>query len=427
VRKACFAAAAILILLHSSGSRFAAPPSRQVILHLKADGRTVQQAQAALAASLPPGVSILHPYQTVAALTATVTADGLAALEQNPLIDSIQLDKAALKSGSSQNSDRKAGPLLTSPLGLSGAGVRVAVLDSGVDVNHPDLKNDIVAQHCFSSDGDCLPYHTTESDSAQDASGHGTSIASIITSDGVVGPAGIAPAAQIVAVRVLDQHSDGWVSDWIAGLDWIAANQGTLHVNVVNMSLGTADLYRDNCDADWPELAEVVGRLRAMNITVFASTGNQGSDTGITAPACNSGVIAVGATYEQDIGAAPARGKTFHDSFGGNWPACDDLTTGLDIVACFTNSNGQLDVLAPGAPVVADQLGGSVATFWGTSHAVPMAAGVAALMLQARPDLTPDDIEARLKQTGSLIIDPKNGLHFPAINPQAALQSVVGQ
>jgi subtilisin family serine protease len=426
MRKACFAVAAILFLLSSSGGDFAAPASAQVIIQLNEDGRTAQGAQDAFLASMPPGVNVLRRYQTLAALTATVTADGLAALEHHPLVDSIQLDKPALKTGTSQGSDRKTRPLLTSPLGMSGAGVRVAVLDSGVDVNHPDLKNDIVAQHCFSSDGDCLPHHTTESDSAQDASGHGTSIASIITSDGVVGPAGIAPAAQIVAVRVLNQHSDGWVSDWIAGLDWIAANQPVLHVNIVNMSLGTADLYADNCDTSWPELAAVVGRLRAMNITVFASTGNQGSDTGITAPACNSGVIAVGATYEQDIGAAPAQGKTFHDSFGGNWPACDDLTTGLDTIACFTNSNRHLDVLAPGAPVVADQLGGSVATFWGTSHAVPAAAGVAALMLQARHDLTPDDIEALLKQTGSLVTDPKNGLHFPTINPLAALQSVLG-
>ncbi|MBK8027395.1 MAG: S8 family serine peptidase [Chloroflexi bacterium] len=104
-----------------------------------------------------------------------------------------------------------------SQYGLTGAGVRVAVLDSGIDTDHPDLADDLIAQVCFTGGGtpalgSCPPADTNTGISAEDENGHGTNVAGIITSDGTVAPIGFAPDAQIVAVRVLDGFGSGWLS-----------------------------------------------------------------------------------------------------------------------------------------------------------------------------------------------------------------------
>lgn len=87
--------------------------------------------------------------------------------------------------------------------GVTGAGVRVAVLDTGIDTDHPDLISDIAAQHCFCSGllFGCCPNLGNEDVSAEDDQGHGTSVAGIITSAGVQAPLGVAPDAKIVAVK----------------------------------------------------------------------------------------------------------------------------------------------------------------------------------------------------------------------------------
>ena len=82
------------------------------------------------------------------------------------------------------------------------------------------------------------------------------------------------------------------------------------------------------------------------------------------------------------------------------------------------------DVLAPGAPVTSAGMGGGLSTFLGTSQACPVAAATAALLLQAHPGLSPDQIEAALKNTGVTVTDPKNGLQFRRIDAKAAVDSV---
>jgi subtilisin family serine protease len=120
--------------------------------------------------------------------------------------------------------------------GLTGRGVNVAVIDSGVDAAHPDLGDHIVAQHCFTQGG-CAPNNTNEGGSAQDVHGHGTHIAGIITGKGSVSPKGIAPDTGIVAVRVLDNNGAGWTSDVVAAIDWVVANQWQHNVRI-STSLG---------------------------------------------------------------------------------------------------------------------------------------------------------------------------------------------
>jgi len=181
----------------------------------------------------------------------------------------------------------------------------------------------------------------------------------------------------------------------------------------VNLSLGLANLFSGACDSAASftgAFASAINTLRARGTTLFASTGNNGNSSQIAVPACIGNAISVGAVYKADVGTV---------TFG-----CTDATTAPDRVTCFSNSDSQVKVLAPGAPVTSAGRGGGLSTFLGTSQACPVAAAVAALLLQAHPGLSPDGVEAALRNTGVSITDPKNGLSFRRIDAKAAVDSV---
>lgn len=374
-----------------------------------------------------------HPYQQyshIPAVAGLASEDAIAALLADPQVTYIQIDQRT-EAHLGQSVPALGADIVHNTLNVTGAGVRVAVLDTGINTSHPDLSGSLIAQHCFTEGatfgdaiGDCPTGDTLESANAQDENGHGSNVSGIITANGsVVGP-GFAPDAQIIAVRVLAANGSGWVSDWIAGLNWLIANHATLQTDVVNMSLGTNALYPGNCDSQQPTSANAIAQLRNKGVVIFASSGNQGSSSSLASPSCNTGVIAVGATYDSSLGRRPTSG-TYNSNFGGNWPACFDATSSLQTITCFTNSNSQLDMVAPGAPITSAYVGtNGISTFTGTSQASPTAAGIAALMLQVVPGLTPDQIETTLKSTGTLTTDPRNGLQFPLINALSAVQSL---
>ena len=146
--------------------------------------------------------------------------------------------------------------------GNDGEGVVVAILDTGIDSDHPDLADDVLDQACFGDDDGAIDgagYCPDGSDrqtgagAAEDDAGHGTHVAGIVTSRGTVSGAGVAPGAGIVAVKVLDDCSFAGCfsafSEIVAALDYIIANNATLGVQLINMSLGTSALYDGDCDA----------------------------------------------------------------------------------------------------------------------------------------------------------------------------------
>lgn len=408
-------AARVLLLLDDTGLADTATAATQ-------QGITLAQVQASVLNTVTPAeFQLYRQYQTVPGLAGTLTTGGLAKLRTNPAVRAIQIDHAG-SAHLEESVPALGGNIVHETYDVRGRGVTVAVLDSGIDTDHPDLADDLVAQQCFTN-GSCLPGNTTQSASAEDQNGHGTHVTGIITSKGTISGVGFAPATKIVAVRVLEANGSGFVSDWIEGLDWVLTHLATRPVQIVNMSLGTFALYPGNCDAQETVMATAVGQLRAQGVTIFASSGNQGDSNRIASPACNSGVIAVGATYDGNVGRQPQTG-TYQSGFGSSWPACADTPTSLQTITCFTNSNSQLDLLAPGAPILSTYLGGGVATYWGTSQASPTAAGIAALLLEKRPSLTPTQLEDLLKASGPKITDSRNGRQFTAINALNALLAI---
>lgn len=218
----------------------------------------------------------------------------------------------------------------------TGVGVKVAVIDTGIDNGHPDFKNAngnsrVILGATF----------VTGTKSAKDDNGHGTHVAGTIgASNNSIGVVGVAPNCTLLAVKVLDRTGSGYMSWVIAGIDW-AANNGA---QVINLSLGSSTGSQ--------ALKDAVDRAVANGVVVVAAAGNNG-DKGNAAsyPAAYDSVIAVGAT----------------DSY--------------DLVAPFSNYGLYLDVAAPGVSVLSTWKGGGYVTASGTSMASPHVAGTCALVI----------------------------------------------
>ncbi|WP_326794674.1 S8 family serine peptidase [Streptomyces sp. NBC_01808] len=237
--------------------------------------------------------------------------------------------------------------------GLSGAGVDVAVLDSGVDADHPDLRGRVAGAADFTGEG------TTE-----DRNGHGTHVASLVAGSGAASGGarkGVAYGARLLSGRVLNGEGEGRASWVIAGMQW-ATEQGA---DVVNLSLGgTAPEYPEN-----DPVARALDTLAADTGTLFVvAAGNSGPYSGtIGTPGVAESALTVGA--------ADADGGT--PRFTSIGP-----TTGAFL--------SKPDLTAPGVAVTGARAGGGTADPYtemsGTSQATPHVAGAAALLLQKHPD-----------------------------------------
>ncbi|WP_351235857.1 S8 family serine peptidase [Streptomyces sp. NPDC002133] len=257
--------------------------------------------------------------------------------------------------------------------GYDGTGIKVAVLDTGVDKTHPDLESRVIAEQNFS-----------ESPGTGDKYGHGTHVASIVAGTGAKSGGtfkGVAPGAQILNGKVLSDFGEGSESGIIAGMEWAVA-QGA---EVVNLSLGG----EDTSDIDLME--EAVNRLSAETDALFVvAAGNSGElgERTVNSPGSAAAALTVGAVDKNDqLADFSSRGPLIGD--GGIKP---DLTApGVAITAA----------LAPGSLFEGDAPSGTpgYVALDGTSMATPHVAGAAAILAQQHPDWDGERIKAVL--TGS--------------------------
>jgi serine protease AprX len=296
-------------------------------------------------------------------------------------------------------------------LGYTGAGVGVAVIDSGITTWHDDLTNltsavfpygnqrvrkfvDFVNRHS-------LPY---------DDNGHGSHVAGIIAGNGYDSKGektGIAPNASIVALKVLDAQGKGTISNIIAALNWVAVNGRTYNIKVVNMSVG-AGIY----ESYWTDPLTLAAKaVTEKGITVVTAAGNLGKNAngrlqygGITAPGNAPWVLTVGASTTNGT---MTRKDDQMASFSSSGPTAGDFGAKPDLVAPGT---GTVSLAVPGSTLYATKalylLAGKLPlgvkpylSLSGTSMAAPVVSGTVALMLQANPNLTPNLIKAILQYT----------------------------
>jgi cysteine-rich repeat protein len=306
--------------------------------------------------------------------------------------------------------------------GVTGSGVRVAVLDTGIDTDHPDLSDDLAAQQCFCDDHPsprfgCCPSGGQTEANAEDDDGHGTSVSGIITSSRAAGP-GVAPDAEIVAVKVLDSGGNGSFSDIAAGLDWVLTNHAALGIRIVNTSLGDGGEYNNPSASPCTgtNTATAIESLHAAGVTVFVSSGNDAHDDGISFPACVAEAISVGGVYD-----AALSGVSWCGNATCTVILCTDNPTAADVFVCHSNSDELLDILAPDWKTDTAALGGGTTAIGGTSASSPYAAAEAALLLQVDGSLTPEQIRTLMKANGPAVVNPDNGLSFTRSDVAAAL------
>ena len=343
----------------------------------------------------------------------------LQAISALPEVRSIQIDELAAPTLA------QSVPLIGAPAawsqGYAGAGWSVAVLDTGIDKNHPFLAGKVINEACYSSTTSISNSVCPGGAASSTASGsglpcpmggcnHGTHVAGIAAGKGPTF-SGVGRDASLIAVQVFSSFTmagncgseplpcaRSFTSDTMLGLERVYALRGTYNIAAVNMSLGGM-LFTSPCDAD-PRKA-IIDQLRAAGIATVIASGNNGSTTQLSAPACISTAISVASTT---------------DGTG--------TSSAVDQVSVFSNSNQYLSLLAPGETITSSVPGGGFAGFNGTSMAAPHVAGGWAVLKSRRPTATTTEILNAFASTGTGVFDPGNGLTKPRINVNAALQAL---
>ncbi|MEQ9640043.1 MAG: S8 family serine peptidase [Alphaproteobacteria bacterium] len=370
-------------------------------------------------------INQLVRYDNTPAMAMRVSAQRLQRLMQSERIVGVYVDE--FRAPSLVSSRHLIGGDVGPAAKADGKGMAVAVLDTGVDAEHPFLKERVVAEACFSSKGKAKTFQVSSAcpngERKQVGKGagrpcppdfrcdHGTHVAGIIA--GRVGRvkvggkptpiSGVAPGADIVAVQVfslIEGKRCGKVgkctgasdSDVIRALEWVYQQRDKLPLAAVNMSLG-GGRYRDACNSPY---RFILRNLAQAGIAVVVASGNESYTDSIASPACIPEAISVGATAKNDQ------------------------------VTKFSNSAAMLDLLAPGGKIVSSITASRFKALNGTSMAAPHVAAAFAVLRAASPTSDIATILAALKQTGRPVRDGRNGITRPRIQIDAALAMLSG-
>jgi len=320
------------------------------------------------------GGEVTSQYQYVSAIAASLPPKAIVALQKNPNVAYVEPDFEVQAIGKPVKPTPSPTPTPTQSTpwgiakinapavwdnGVEGLGIKVAVLDTGIDTNHADL----------SVAGGAYFVRTVRS--YNDDNGHGTHCAGIIAAkDNAIGVVGVAPLVSLYAVKVLDRTGSGYLSWIMSGIEWSIAND----MDVISMSFGSTGTV--------PAYETMINTAYGEGIVLVAAAGNSGSGTDtVNYPAKYSKVIAVGATDDKDV------------------------------IAYFSSTGPSLSVVAPGVAIRSTYKGNSYATMSGTSMACPHAAGTVALMLSKNNELTPLQVKEALQNTAVKIGSTPNNVY----------------
>ncbi|WP_340819909.1 S8 family serine peptidase [Methanolobus sp. WCC4] len=256
-----------------------------------------------------------------------------------------------------------------------GSGVKVALIDTGIDYMHPDLAGSYHGGYDFvNSDADPM-----------DDKGHGTHVAGIIAAaDDGIGVIGVSPGVELYALKVLDHQGTGWLSDINAAIDWAIDND----MDVISMSLGGSD--------NFTSMFELCQAAYDSGIVIVAAAGN---------------------------------------SYGGNvsYPAAYDQVIAVSAISivnsntCFSSSGNEIELCAPGSSIYSTTLEGGYDHRSGTSMAAPHVSGAVALLLSVNSTLSPVEVRKILDATATDLGDEgKDGLYgYGLVNANTSLEAVL--
>jgi subtilisin family serine protease len=334
-----------VLLLASAGSAFA--DDQNVIVGFKTgtDATLVEKHGGTVDGSID-GVKALACHVPASAISSLRSDENVAYVEEDGIAEISGKPAPAQPAESTPWGITRVGAPVS---GNTGAGIKVAVVDTGIDLDHPDLAANL---------GTGVNYVATTKP-PEDDNGHGSHVAGTIGAvDNSIGVVGVAPGASLYAVKVLDRRGYGYWSAIAQGVTWAASNG----MNIANLSLGGG--YTQVMD-------DACANAEAAGLLIVVAAGNSGdgnvSTTELEYPAGFSTVVAVGATNSSD---------------------------GL---ASFSSTGSHVDVSGPGVGVLSCYKGDTYKTLNGTSMATPHAAGVAALLWGVVSSPTNDSVRAELE------------------------------
>ena len=332
------------------------------------------------------------------AYVAEMTLDQIEKMSDNPNVKNISLDEP-VRAHAGEFNVASGAALATQTYGVTGAGIGVAIVDSGI-ASHPDLQNVVKS----------VDFVDPARNGGYDGFGHGTHVAGIVGGSGSSSGGtykGAAPGVKLVDLRVLNDNGGGYTSDVMAAIEWAVDNRNNpgnngqpMNIRVINLSLGHRPYESTATDP-----LTVMSRYAVQNgVVVVAAAGNYGKDVngnttygGITSPGNERSVITVGAmtTWGTDsrsddtVATYSSRGPTVIEGL----MKPDVVAPGSQVVAALSPNSA----IANAYPQL--KVGSSYLKLSGTSMAAPVVSGAVAMMLQQNPSMTPNAVKAALMFT----------------------------